>query len=67
MPRMTFWGMDQFFILNAVAVVFVLPNEIAMLPALVNLGFVFILTLGSPLWDGIRKSILSLLLYNPNT
>jgi len=53
-PRMNFWGLHQFFILNIVTVVFVVPNELALLPLAVNSVFMFAVTLGSPLWKSLR-------------
>lgn len=53
---MNFWGMDQFFMLNLVCFVFVLTNELAMIPVAINLACIFFLTLGSPLWNKARES-----------
>jgi hypothetical protein len=43
-------------VLNAVAMGFMIPNEIAMCLVFFNLCLVFLITLGSPLWDGYRTS-----------
>jgi hypothetical protein len=53
-PRMNFWGLHQFCILNLVTVVFVVPNEVAVLPLAVNSIFMFCVTWGSPLWKSLR-------------
>eukprot|EP00027_Filamoeba_sp_ATCC50430_P013731 CAMPEP_0168577694 /NCGR_PEP_ID=MMETSP0413-20121227/20924_1 /TAXON_ID=136452 /ORGANISM="Filamoeba nolandi, Strain NC-AS-23-1" /LENGTH=1164 /DNA_ID=CAMNT_0008611467 /DNA_START=761 /DNA_END=4255 /DNA_ORIENTATION=- len=57
LPRMNFWGMDQFFILNLLGIVFVLPNEIALIPLAINSLYIFIITFGSPLWNSKREML----------
>eukprot|EP00026_Physarum_polycephalum_P005409 Phypoly_transcript_05443.p1 GENE.Phypoly_transcript_05443~~Phypoly_transcript_05443.p1 ORF type:complete len:648 (+),score=125.59 Phypoly_transcript_05443:290-1945(+) len=47
--------MDQFFILNLVSLFVVVPNEIAMVVLMLNMSLIFLLTLGSPLWTGVRR------------
>lgn len=49
-PRKNFWGFHEFLILNFVSLIILLPNEIALLPALFNMVLLFIITLGYPLW-----------------
>ncbi|KAF2076672.1 hypothetical protein CYY_002042 [Polysphondylium violaceum] len=53
--KMNFYGLDLFLTINVLSSFLIVPNELAMIPVAVNCIYMFLVTLGSPLWKASRE------------
>ncbi|EGG19436.1 Polyprotein [Cavenderia fasciculata] len=52
--EMNFYGFDKFATINLLGALVIIPNEIGVVLVLINSIYMFIVTLGSPLWNQFR-------------
>eukprot|EP01124_Arcella_intermedia_P000118 TRINITY_DN10060_c0_g1_i1.p1 TRINITY_DN10060_c0_g1~~TRINITY_DN10060_c0_g1_i1.p1 ORF type:complete len:1131 (+),score=172.90 TRINITY_DN10060_c0_g1_i1:54-3446(+) len=55
-PRMNFWGLHSFAILNLAGLSIIIPNYLAVVPMLFNSFLVFLCTFGDPVWAPLRET-----------